>query len=102
LFSRIPKPLQFLRQDNPKNVRAMILMHNSPEMTQPWKGSFGGSIRDGGVPFARMHGVDLFSYMDQHIDFDLLFSQAMDTVENTTANLFLEDFNWGSSTALLM
>ncbi|NOT84802.1 MAG: methyltransferase, partial [Methylococcaceae bacterium] len=89
------KTSAFLRQDNPKNVRAMILMHNSPEMTKPWMESLEESIRDGGVPFAKVHGVDLFSYMDQHQDFDLLFSQAMDTVENLTGNVFLEDFNWG-------
>ena len=89
------KTSAFLRQDNPKNVRAMILMHNSPEMTKPWMESLEESVRDGGVPFAKVHGIDLFSYMDQHKRFDLLFSQAMDTVENLTGNLFLEDFNWG-------
>ena len=73
----------------------MILMHNSPEMTKPWMESLEESVRDGGVPFAKVHGIDLFSYMDQHKNFDLLFSQAMDTVENLTGNLFLEDFNWG-------
>lgn len=89
------KTSAFLRQDNPKNVRAMILMHNSPEMTKPWMEALEESIRDGGVPFAKVHGVDLFSYMDQHQDFDLLFSQAMDSVENLTGNVYLEDFNWG-------
>jgi hypothetical protein len=89
------KASAFLRQDNPKNVRAMILMHNSPEMTKPWMESLEESIRDGGVPFAKVHGVDLFSYMDQYKDFDLLFSQAMDSVENLTGNVYLEDFNWG-------
>lgn len=89
------KTSAFLRQDNPKNVRAMILMHNSPEMTKPWMESLEESIRDGGVPFAKVYGVDVFGYMDQHKNFDLLFSQAMDTVENLTGNLFLEDFNWG-------
>ena len=92
------KTSAFLRQDNPKNVCAMILMHNSPEMTKPCMESLEESIRDGGVPFAKVHGIDLFSYMDQHKHFDLLFSLAMDAVENLTGNLFLEDFNWGSST----
>jgi len=89
------KTSAFLRMDNPKNVRAMILMHNSPEMTKPWMESLEESICDGGVPFAKANGVDLFSYMDQNKDFDLLFSQAMDAVENLTGNLILEDFNWG-------
>ncbi|NOT84180.1 MAG: hypothetical protein HOP02_05205 [Methylococcaceae bacterium] len=81
------KTSAYLRQDNPKNVRAMILMHNSPEMTKPWMEALEESIRDGGVPFAKVHGVDMFSYMDRHQDFDLLFSQAMDSVENLTGNL---------------
>lgn len=89
------KTSAFLRKDNPKNVRAMILMHNSPEMTEPWLESLEDSIRDGGVPFAKVHGVELFDYMDTHKDFDLLFSEAMDSVENLTGNLFLDDFNWG-------
>lgn len=90
------KTSAFLRMDNPQNVRAMILMHNSPEMTKPWMESLEESIRDGGVPFAKANGVDLFGCMDQNKNFDLLFSQAMDAVENLTGNLFLEDFNWGA------
>jgi hypothetical protein len=90
------KTSAFLRMDNPQNVRAMILMHNSSEMTKPWMESLEESIRDGGVPFAKANGVDLFGYMDQNKNFDLLFSQAMDAVENLTGNLFLEDFNWGA------
>ncbi len=90
------KTSAFLRMDNPKNVRAMILMHNSPEMTKPWMESLEESIHDGGVPFAKVHGVDVFTYMDQNKHFDLLFSQAMDAVENLTGNVFLKDFNWGA------
>jgi hypothetical protein len=86
----------FLRRDNPHNVRAMILMHNSPEMTRPWMEPLEESIRDGSVPFATVHGADLFTYMDQNKNFDLLFSQAMDAVENVTGNQFLDDFNWGA------
>ena len=89
------KTSAFLRKDNPKNVRAMILMHNSREMTEPWMESLEDSIRDGGVPFAKVHGVELFDYMDEHQNFDLLFSAAMDSVENLTGNLFLDDFDWG-------
>lgn len=90
------KASAFLRADNPKNVCAMILMHNSPEMTKPWMEPLEESIRDGGVPFAKANGVGLFAYMDQNKNFDLLFSQAMDAVENLTGNLFLKDFNWGN------
>ncbi len=86
----------YLRTDNPQNVRAIILMHNSPEMTKPWTESLEASIRDGSVPFTTAHGVDLFGYMDQNKNFDLLFSQAMDAVENLTGNFLLEDFNWGA------
>ena len=86
----------YLRADNPQNVRAIILMHNSPVMTQPWMEALEESMRDGEVPFTKVHGVDLFTSMDQNKEFDLLFSQAMDAVENLTGNAFLEDFNWGA------
>lgn len=86
----------YLRVDHPQNVRAIILMHNSPEMSKPWMESLEGSIQDGSVPFDKAHGLDLFSYMDQNENFDLLFSQAMDVVESLTGDLVLEDFNWGA------
>jgi hypothetical protein len=85
-----------LRKDNPKNVSAMILMHNSTEMVKPWIDALEPGIRDGGIPFEKIHGVDLFEYMNQSKDFDTLFSQAMDSVENITGSQFLEDFNWGN------
>lgn len=90
------KTSAFLRVDNPQNVRAMILMHDSPELTLPWMEALEESIRDGGVPFAKVYGVDLFAYMDQNEEFDLLFSQAMDAVESITGTTFFEDFNWGA------
>jgi hypothetical protein len=90
------KTSSYLRSDNPNNVRAIILMHNSPDMTQPWMESLEDSIRDGGVPFEKVHGVDLFTYMDQNKEFDLLFSRAMDAVENLTGGAFLQDFDWGA------
>jgi len=88
------KTSAYLRADNPQNVRAIVLMHNSPEMTRPWMEALEESMRDGSVPFAKVHGIDLFTYMDQNKEFDLLFSRAMDAVENLTGNAYLEDFNW--------
>jgi hypothetical protein len=85
---------EYLRKDNPKNVRSMILMHNSPEMVKPWIETLEASIQDGGIPFEKVHGVDLFEYMNQNKEFDTLFSQAMDSVENVAGVLFLDDFNW--------
>ena len=85
---------EYLRKDNPKNVRSMILMHNSPEMVKPWIETLEASIQDGGIPFEKVHGVDLFEYMNQNKKFDTLFSQAMDSVENIAGVLFLDDFNW--------
>ncbi len=93
---RNSKASEYLRSENPKNVRAMILMHNSPEMTRPWTESLEDCIRSGGIPFERSNGMDLFEYMNQHKEFDMLFSQAMDSVENLTGNVYLEDFHWGA------
>lgn len=90
-----------LREDNVNNVKAMVFMHNSPEMTKSWFDSLEESIKDGGIPFERSNGVDLFEYMNENKDFDVLFSQAMDTVENVAGTIFLEDFNWGHFTRII-
>ncbi|MEJ2308457.1 MAG: methyltransferase [Gammaproteobacteria bacterium] len=86
----------FLRLENPQNVRAMILMHNSPEMTRPWMEPLEECIRDGGVPFERVHGANLFSHMDRNKAFDMLFADAMDVVDNLTGSAYLDDFDWSA------
>jgi precorrin-6B methylase 2 len=86
---------EYLRKNNPNSVRSMVLMHNSPEMTKPWTDFLEPSIQDGGIPFEKANGTDLFEYMNQNQAFDKLFSTAMDSVENVAGSQFLEDFNWG-------
>ena len=83
-----------LREDNPQCVRAMILMHNSPEMSSPWMETLEEGIRTGQTPFALKYGDELFDYMDTHPDFDLLFSNAMDSVEALAGDSFATDFDW--------
>ena len=85
----------FLREDNPRSVRAMILMHNSEEMSRPWYEQFEGGVKSGGVPFRLAHGEELFAYMDTHPGFDAVFSRAMDSVEALTGDSFAVDFDWG-------
>lgn len=85
----------YLREDNPKNVRAMVLMHNSIEMSQPWYEQLEQGVRSGAVPFQRSHGQELYSYMDDHAEFDALFGRAMDSVEALTGDCFATDFDWG-------
>jgi hypothetical protein len=84
-----------LRQDNPKNVRPMILMHNSAAMSRPWYEQLENGVRGAGVPFQLAHGRELYAYMDDHAKFDTLFSSAMDSVESLTGDSFATDFNWG-------
>jgi len=84
-----------LREDNPKNVRAMILMHNSLEMSQPWFEQLEQGVRSGDVPFQISHGSELYAYMDDHAEFDALFARAMDSVEALTGDSFATDFDWG-------
>ena len=85
----------FLRTDNPRNVRAMILMHNSDAMSRPWYEHLEQGIREGVPPFRLSHGEDLFDYLDHHADLDSLFSEAMDSVEALTGDSFATDFDWG-------
>ena len=84
-----------LREDNPKNVRAMILMHNSTEMSLPWYEQLEQGVRNGEVPFQISHGCELYSYMDSHAEFDSLFARAMESVETLTGDSFATDFDWG-------
>jgi len=84
-----------LREDNPKNVRAMILMHNSVEMSRPWYEQLEQGLRSGDVPFQSSHGLELYAYMDEHAEFDALFADAMDSVEALTGDSFATDFDWG-------
>ena len=83
-----------LRTDHRQCVRAMILMHNSPEMAAPWFQTLEHGVRTGEVPFEASHGQDLYGYMTQHPDFDGLFARAMDSVEALTGPHFATDFDW--------
>ena len=83
-----------LRRDHPQSVRAMVLMHNSAEMTRAWTESLGECIRSGETPFVKTHGMALFDYMDTHPHFDALFTEAMASVEALTGLDYLHDFNW--------
>jgi hypothetical protein len=85
----------YLREDNPKNVRAMILMHNSSEMSRPWYEQLERGVCNGEVPFQIVHGCELYAYMDDHAEFDSLFARAMDSVEALTGDCFVTDFDWG-------
>lgn len=84
----------YLREDNPKNVRAMILMHNSIEMSGPWYEQLEHGVRSGDVPFQLSHGRELYAYMDDHAEFDALFARAMDSVGALTGDSFATDFDW--------
>lgn len=84
-----------LRSGSPQNVREMVLLHNSPEMSRPWFETLGPALRNGEVPFAQSHGEDLFDYLDHHPKFDALFTGAMESVEALTGTDYLDDFDWG-------
>lgn len=84
----------YLRIDHPQSIRAMILLHNSPEMSSPWFEALEDSLRTGSIPFKQQHGAELFAYLDTHSEFDQLFSAAMSSVKHLTGNEFLQDFKW--------
>ena len=83
-----------LRADQPNNVRAMILMHNSDVMSRPWFEQLEAGVRQNQAPFRLTHGAELFSWMDEHAGFDALFAQAMDSVEALSGDSFATDFDW--------
>ncbi len=84
-----------LRSDHPKSVRAMIRLHNSPEISKPWFETLLDSMRSGETPFVMCFGEKFFHYMDSHPQFDALFTEAMEAVEALTGTDYLHDFDWG-------
>lgn len=90
-----------LDRAHPQCVRAMILMHNSPEMTRPWAETLEEGIRRGDMPFRLAHGSDLFGYMEGHADFAALFADAMDSTDALVGDAFLADFDWGRYRSLI-
>lgn len=85
-----------LRTDRRDSVRALVLMHNSPEMSRPWFETLEQGIRTGACPFQLCHGSDLFDLMDRFPAFDALFAQAMDQIEALTGDSFATGFHWGA------
>lgn len=85
---------QCLRAGHAQSVRAMVLMHHSPEMSRPWFERLEQGVREGRPPFVLEHGEELFDYMDRHAEFDALFAQAMDSVEALSGDAFATDFDW--------
>jgi len=83
-----------LRENHPKSVRAMILLHNSIEMSRPWYEQLEQGVRSGEVPFEMAHRHELYAYMDAHAEFDRLFANAMDSVEALAGDSFATDFAW--------
>jgi hypothetical protein len=83
-----------LREGAPQSVRAMILMHNSPELSYPWFEKLEQGVLEGSVPFTLSHGQDLWAYLDTHPEFDDLFTRAMDSVEALVGESFATDFDW--------
>lgn len=84
-----------LRGDRPNNVRAMILLHNCPEMARPWFETFDSGMRDNKPPFQQLHGETLFDYLDHHAELNTLFNQAMDSVESLVGDSYARDVDWG-------
>lgn len=84
-----------LRTDRTSNVRAMILMHGSDEMSRPWFEELERGVQQGVPPFLLAHGEELFDYLGHHAEFDQLFSQAMDSVEVLAGDSFATDLDWG-------
>lgn len=87
---------QPLRTDSPACVRNMVLMHNSPEMSRPWYEALEQGVRGGQVPFSVCHGQQMYAYMDDHAEFDALFSRAMVEVEALVGDSFASAFDWGA------
>ena len=90
-----------LRSDRSDNVRSLVLMHNSPTMSSPWMDALEQGVRGGGVPFDRVHGRDLYRYMDENPEFEALFAEAMEQVEALAGDSFATEFDWSQFDRLI-
>ena len=85
---------EYLNRHRDNNVRAMILLHQSPQMLQAWMDDLPRGARQGKVPFQLSHGKTLFEYMDHEPEFNKLFSEAMNSVNHLAGDYYAEDFDW--------
>jgi hypothetical protein len=90
-----------LREGDPQNIRAMIMMHNSPEMSLPWYQQLEAGIKSGDAPFSLTHQQELFAYTQSHTEFSALFSSAMDNVESLSGDSYATDFDWGQFSRII-
>lgn len=86
----------YLDSHHPHCVRAMVLMHQSPPMTEAWWSGFGEGLRQGRPGFELSNGEPLFDYLSHHPDFNHLFAQAMTSVEALVGSSYAEDFDWSA------
>ena len=63
-------------------------------MSRPWYEQLEQGVRSGEAPFKLSHAQELFAYLDDHPEFDGLFSRAMNSVEALTGDSFATDFDW--------
>ncbi|WP_374980694.1 methyltransferase [Pseudomonas solani] len=84
----------YLRQDHASSVRAMVLLHNTGAMSEPWYQQLEAGIRRGVPPFVLSHGRALFEHLDEDAELDALFSSAMDSVEALAGDSFATDLDW--------
>ncbi|MDU9414389.1 methyltransferase [Pseudomonas sp. zfem005] len=84
----------YLRRDHASSVRAMVLLHNTGAMSEPWYRQLEAGIRRGVPPFVLSHGRTLFEHLDEDAELDALFSSAMDSVEALAGDSFATDLDW--------
>jgi hypothetical protein len=85
---------EYLNRHKENNVRAMVLLHQSPQMIRAWMEDLPRGAKEGIVPFQLGHGKTLFEYMDHHPEYNKMFSEAMNAVNHLAGDHYAEDFDW--------
>ena len=62
--------------DAPGSLRAMLLMYGSDVWRKPWDQML-HAIRTGETAFSKVHGAEVFEYMQRDDEFAAIFNQAM-------------------------
>ncbi|OWM91005.1 hypothetical protein CDL15_Pgr023338 [Punica granatum] len=67
---------RWLVKESEYNLAPMVTMENHPDLLAPWH-YFGQCIKDGGMPFKKAHGMEVWEMASKNPQFNTLFNDAM-------------------------
>ncbi|KAI6697385.1 hypothetical protein NL676_017504 [Syzygium grande] len=85
---------RWLIQDSELNLVPMVIMKNHPLQLAPWH-YLGQCVREGGIPFQKAHGVELWEFAGDNPEFNKMFNDAMACTAKIITKAVLEAYGDG-------